>query len=141
MFETLPYTATKDEEIYERLKTSITQHLQSLKTELKLYFLERNEQEAAFAGNLFLTTLNVSDIPDELQDQFYDLQNDLSARDAFHKMALPQFWCAMCESNTQVSELAFRILLPFFTTYICECGFSALVQRNKSTKSIGFIKH
>ena len=39
---------------------------------------------------MFLTALNVSDIPDELQDQFYDYQNHSSARDVFQKMALSQ---------------------------------------------------
>ena len=34
--------------------------------------------------------MNVSDIPDELQDQFYDYQNHSSARDVFQKMALSQ---------------------------------------------------
>ena len=33
----------------------------------------------------------------------------------------------MRESYPQVSELAFRILLPFSTTYISESGISALV--------------
>ena len=39
---------------------------------------------------MFLTVLNVSDIPDELQDQFYNHQNHSSARDVFQKMALSQ---------------------------------------------------
>ena len=86
----------ENEELDERLKTSITQPLQSLKTEFKRYFSELKEEEAAFVGNLSLTTSDGSDIPDELQDQFYDLQNDPSARDVFQEMALSQFWCAMC---------------------------------------------
>ena len=34
--------------------------------------------------------MNVSDIPDELQDQFYDYQNHSSARNGFRTMALSQ---------------------------------------------------
>ena len=34
--------------------------------------------------------MNVGDIADELQDQFYDHQIHLSARDVFQKMALSQ---------------------------------------------------
>ena len=33
----------------------------------------------------------------------------------------------MHESYPQVSELAFRVLLSFAPTYLCENGFSALV--------------
>ena len=107
MFENLSSAVKEDEELDEHLKTSITQHLQSLETEFKRYFPELKEKEAALVRNPFSTALDVSDIPDELQDQFYDLQNDLSARDVFQEMALSQFWCAMRESYPQVSELAF----------------------------------
>ena len=69
-FSSRPTAIKEDEEIDEHLKTLITQHLQSLKTEFKRYFPELKEQKAAFVGNLFLTTLDVSDIPDTLQDQF-----------------------------------------------------------------------
>ena len=79
-----------DEALDECLDTLTTQHLQPLKTVLKQYFPELKEQEAAFVWNPFLTALNVSDIPDKLQDQFYDHQNHSSARDAFQKMALSQ---------------------------------------------------
>ena len=48
-------------------------------------------EEAAFVQNQFSTALDVSDFLDELQDQFYYLQNDLSACDVFQDMALSQF--------------------------------------------------
>ena len=131
----------EDEEFDERLKTSITQHLQSRKTEFKRYFPELKEQEAIFVGNLFLTTLDVSGIPDELLDQFYDLQNGSSARDVFQEMALFQFWCAMCECDPQVLELAFRILLPFFTTYIAaKAGFQLFCMSKQKQKIEGKLK-
>ena len=90
MFENLSSAIKKDQELDERLNTLTRQHLQPLKTVLKQYFPELKEQEAAFVWNLFLTALNVSDIPDVLQDQFYDHQNHSSARDVFQKMALFQ---------------------------------------------------
>ena len=61
----------------------------------------------AFVRNQFSTALDVSDILDELQDQFYDLKNDSSTRDISQEMALSflvalsQFWCAVCESYPQ----------------------------------------
>ena len=57
----------------------------------KRYFSELKEQEAVFVRNPFLTTVDVGDVSDELQDQFYDHQNHSSARDFFQKMALSQF--------------------------------------------------
>ena len=83
MFENLSSAIKEDKELDERLNTSTTQHLQPLKTVLKRYFPELKEQDVAFVRNPFSTTLNVSDIPDELRDQFYDHQNHSSARDVF----------------------------------------------------------
>ena len=100
MFENLS-SAIKNEKLDERLKRSITQHLQSVKAEFKRYFREPKEQEAAFVRNLFSTAL------DELQDQFCDLQNDSFAHDAFQEMTISQFWCAMHESYPQIYEPTF----------------------------------
>ena len=66
MFKNLSSSIKEDEELDGRLKASITQLLQSLKTKFKRYCPELKEQEAALIGNLFLTTLEVPNIPDEL---------------------------------------------------------------------------
>ena len=115
--------------------SSITQHLQSLENEIKRYFPELKENEAAVVRNPFSSALDVADIPDELQDQFCDLRNDSSARDVFQEIPLSQFWCTMYKSYPQLSELAFRILLPFATTYLCESGFSSLVSIKSKSRN------
>ena len=80
-----------DEELDERLNTPITQNIQSLEIVFKRNFFELKEQAVAFAQNQFSTALNVSDISNHLQDQFYDYQNHSSARDFFQKRVLSLF--------------------------------------------------
>jgi len=46
------------------------------------------------------------------------------------KKCLTQFWCAMKQSYQNLTMLAFRCLLPFLFTYLCEAGFSTLVHIN-----------
>ena len=69
MFENLS-SAIKNEKLDERLKTSITEHLQInlFNQSIKRYFPKPEEQEVAFVRNQFSTAL------DELQEQFCDLQ-------------------------------------------------------------------
>ena len=55
MFENLSSAIKEDEELDERLKILITQHLQSLETEFKRYFPELKEKEAALIRNPFST--------------------------------------------------------------------------------------
>ena len=52
MFENFS-SAINNEKLDERLKTSITEHLQSFEAEFKRYFSEPKEQEAEFVRNPF----------------------------------------------------------------------------------------
>ena len=65
--------------IMENLKEEID--LQSLESEIKRYFTELSEQEAAVVRNLFHVSLNVADVPDEVQEEFLELWNESTARD------------------------------------------------------------
>ena len=91
MSENLSSAIKADEELDERLNTPIPQHIQSIEIVFKRKFFELKEQEVAFAQNQFSTASNVSDISNELQDQFYEHQNHSSARDFFQKRVLSLF--------------------------------------------------
>ena len=141
MFERLSsFTSNeKCEELDEQLKTSIVKHLQSMESGFKHYFSELIEQEDRLAKNPFFNSLQAMDIPDEMQDQFYELITDFSACSNYQEKSLNEFWCDVSESYPQIPKLAFRILLPFATTYFCESGFSGSSayenKGNKPTKS------
>jgi hypothetical protein len=129
MFEHLCTTAEASEAgIVENLKEEIGDHLQFLETEMQRYFPELSEDEAAVVRNPFHVSLDVADVPDEVQDEFLELRNDSTARDLFQEKTLTEFWCAMRRSYPNVALLAFRVLVPFASTYLCESGFSTLLQ-------------
>ena len=113
--------------IDEQLKTLIIEYFQSMEYEFQHYFPELKEEEAILARNPFSNSLDVSDIPDEMQGPHIKLKNNSTARDIYHEKSLSQFWCDMTESYPQISKLAFRALLPFATTYLCESGFFTLL--------------
>ena len=73
--------------------------------------------------------MNVSEILDELQDQFYDLQNHSSARDIFSENGtLLVLVCYARILPTRIRTV-FRILLSFATAYLCESAFQLLYIR------------
>ncbi|XP_068238447.1 zinc finger BED domain-containing protein 5-like [Palaemon carinicauda] len=113
------------------LKDEITEHLQSLEKEVKRYFPELSQEQEALVRNPFCT--DVSSIPDEIQDEYLDLRNDSSARDLFKVKSVTQFWCGMYQSYSKISMIALCVLVPFASTYLCEAGFSTLV--NMKTKN------
>ena len=76
-----------------------------------------------------------------MQEQFIDLKNDSTARDVYHEKSLSQFWCDMSESYPQISKLAFRTLLPFATTYLCESGFLTLLHIKTKERNRMKVEH
>ena len=79
-------------EEFEDLKKLIVAHLQSMECEFQRYFPELEGQEAILIQNPFSASLDASGIPDEIQDQYFDLKNDSSARILYHEKSLSQFW-------------------------------------------------
>ena len=84
-------------------------------------------------SNPFCTELDVSSIPDDIQDEFLDLRNDSSAHDFINVKSVTQFCCVMYQSYTKVSMVALRVLVPFASTYLCEAEVSTLA--NIKTKN------
>ena len=112
-----------------------------MELEFQHYFPELKEQEATLAQNPFSNSLDVSDVPAEMQEQFIKLKNDSAARDIYHEKSLSQFWCDMSESYPYISKLAFRILLPFATIYLCESGSSTLLYIKTKEKNRMKVEH
>ena len=69
-----------------------------MESEFQHCFPELKKQEATLARNPFSNSLDVSDIPDKMQEQFIELKNYSAACDVYHEKSLSQFWCDMSES-------------------------------------------
>ena len=53
---------------------------------------------------------------------------------------MTQVWCTMYQSYSKVSMIALRVLVPFASTYLCEAGFSTLVNiktKNRNRLNVG----
>ena len=113
----------------EQLKSEISQHLHALEEELNRYFPDMlDEEKINLARNPFASQLDISKISDDLQDELLEMRNDFSAYDLFVKKPRSQFWVSMQRSYAKISMAAFKIITPFVFTYLCERGFSTIVQ-------------
>ena len=84
--------------------------------------------------SVFCLSGYIAYILDELQDQFCDLRNNSWARDIFQEMPLSQFWWSVREPFPQLSELAFRILLPLPQYISTRVVFSSSSHKNEGSK-------
>ena len=113
----------------EQLKSEISQHLHALEEELNRYFLNMlHEEEINLARNPFAFQFDISKISNDLQDELMEMRNDSSAYDLFDQKPLSQFQVSMQWSYAKISMAAVKIFTLFVSTYLCERGFSTLVQ-------------
>ncbi|XP_077971296.1 protein FAM200A-like [Styela clava] len=109
------------------LKPDIICHLQNLQKEFERYFPEINTSSILLrlARNPFIC--EVEDVPQVIQEEFIELTNDSFAGDQFRTCDLEKFWVKMQRSYPRLGSNALKIIVPFSSIYLCECGFSALL--------------
>ncbi|GFT51954.1 SCAN domain-containing protein 3 [Trichonephila clavipes] len=61
------------------------------------------------------------------EESFIDFTSSGEIKRQFCNKTLFQFWAEVDDEFTELKTKAFRILLPFSTSYLCETGFSAVV--------------
>ena len=113
----------------------LSEHLHAPEKEFNRYFADvAEEQESKLTRNRFSLHLEISKIPDDLKYELLDMKNDSSTRELFLEkslslsLSLSQFWVSMQLLYPKISWAAFKIAVPFVPTYLCERGFSTLVQ-------------
>ena len=114
-------TEITEDDFNENLKEDIISHLRNLLDEFEQYFPEINTGSilVKVAINPFIHKVKI-------QEEFTELTNNSFAKDEFHSCKLEEFWVKMQHCNPRIGIQALNILVPFSSTYLCECGFSAL---------------
>ncbi|XP_059097468.1 protein FAM200C-like [Tigriopus californicus] len=66
---------------------------------------------------------------DLAKDDFIEFQEDPRKKADFERagMDVKQFWCEQISAYPSLAMRAMNVLVPFTTTYLCEIGFSALL--------------
>ena len=77
----------------------------------------------------------VEEVRNDLQDELIDLKNDSTRRDMFDILSIWGFWAKMCTSYPRVTKECITKLLPFSRTYLCESGFSTLMQMKNMSQN------
>ena len=123
----------------ENIRMQISENLKSLSENFAKYFPGISSKDLAFVRNPFLVPdtdiINMFNDIDELQEQFIELQKDSTALDIFTEKSLSSFWSEMLAMYPQVAKAALVHLMPFPSTYLCETGFSTLLNIKSKCRS------
>ena len=71
----------------------------------------------------------MDDLPEDVQENFLDLINNTAAKEDFHlqQLRISDFWAKMLLIFPKISEFAWKVLIPFSLTYLCESRLSPLL--------------
>ncbi|XP_067936823.1 protein FAM200C-like [Watersipora subatra] len=113
---------------FASLLTDIKHHLNSLIAEFERCFPKldpRTEQLMSLTRDPFRR--NVHEIPEQLQEEFFELTNNSALKDDFKELSIEHFWVQAQRLYPNISLAAFKVLIPFASTYLCETAFSAML--------------
>ena len=111
----------------QNIRVQVLEYLSKLEDEFQRYFPEvgMTRDDLSFVSDPF--TAEVHTVPLDFQEEILKLKNDLSVKDLYKQSTLEKFWSDMLSAYQDVSSYAISQLLPFASTYSCECGFSSLL--------------
>ena len=142
MFENLDEALNKTKtKITGKLEVAqlVQTHLASLQKKLQSYFPQLSEMKSKLIRNPFV--VNVQSRPDSIQKEFLDLVNDSFAKDAFKTLTLTKFWTKMSVTYPVVSDIVLKSLVMFPSSYLCEQGFSTLLNMKNKHQSPLNVEH
>ncbi|XP_067929614.1 protein FAM200C-like [Watersipora subatra] len=117
------------------LLTNIKYHLNSLIAEFERYFLKLDPRiEQLMSLTRDPSRRNVHKISEQLQE-FLKLTNNSALKDDFKELPIEHFWVQAQKLYPNINLAAFKMLIPFASTYLCESAFSAMLTKKSKSRS------
>ncbi|KAI6656166.1 hypothetical protein LOD99_1510 [Oopsacas minuta] len=109
------------------LQIEMCEHLDTLQNSFTGYFSSRDLKVEIWIRNHFSTDVNSIDDSDLAKDDIIDLRTKEMLHCEFNSKSLGESWCSLTQVYPRLAKRAMKALIPFATTYLCESGFSGLV--------------
>jgi hypothetical protein len=111
----------------------VLNHLTALEDSMAQYFPHISVEKYDWVRNPYVTSSEpITYLSLEKEEQLAEIQEDRTLRLKYNELPLIRFWMYVKTEYPVIAEEAINILLHFSTTYLCELGFSALINlKNK----------
>ncbi len=114
-------------ESFSTVKSYFLQHLENLSSKMKEYIPTEDFASLFWVNDPFNVNAINLQVPDEIKEEILEIQSDGLLKERFWKIGAASFWLSMKKEKEKTFYLTTRAILPFATTYLCEAGFSPLV--------------
>ena len=94
--------------------------------EFSRYFPDLEAIDLSLVTNPF--NLEPDSVPDADQDEFLEIKFESGVKGLHKELSVKEFWGQVSASYPRIGKQALKTLIPFSSTYLCESGFSTLLQ-------------
>ncbi|XP_062254936.1 zinc finger BED domain-containing protein 5 [Platichthys flesus] len=126
MFPTLEDTLEKTAQPLSSVKPVISAHLSGLRDQFGEYFGEEPLGNQWVRNPFSFPPTVRDDLSIHEEEALVELSSNVDLKQRLVEMPITQFWLSIESEFPHVSAKAMRVLIPFTSIYLCECGFSAL---------------
>jgi len=125
-----------DAAVPEELRQLIVTHLEQLGKSFDGYFPDKDiQQYPAWVRQPFTFDVTTVNVNNPYLDDLIELQQSHMQQVVFGTTTLSSFWCRQMEGYPHLAKAALEVLTPFVTSYLCEQGFSKLVEIKTKKRS------
>ena len=126
MFPTLEYVLENAGLAVASVQQVATVHLKGLRDQFRDYFGEDTKANQ-WVRNPFIFPSELRDgLSIQEEEALLDLSSNMELQQKIREVSLAHFWLSVETEFPSLSIRAMQVLIPFTSTYLCECGFSAL---------------
>ncbi|XP_023813414.1 SCAN domain-containing protein 3-like [Oryzias latipes] len=120
-----------------KISHSVSQHLSHLANKFAEYFPEDPREGHMWVVDPFSVDPTENDValPSHLESQLLEVSTDSTLKGQWGKLDLGSFWIVVSKEYPLLALRAFKVLLPFTTTYLCESGFSTVATTKTKARS------
>src|SRR6218665_4218277 len=120
----------------EKVRKLIVTHLEQLGKSFDGYFPDKDiQQYPVWVRQPFTFDVTTVNVNNPYLDDLIELQQSHMQQVVFGTTTLSSFWCRQMEGYPHLAKAALEILAPFVTSYLCEQGFSKLVEIKTKKRS------
>jgi hypothetical protein len=105
-------------------------HLQTLKQQFETYFPNNFYDKFLWVRDPFHADTHENNLSLSKTEQLIELSNDSGLKMQFRALSLAKFWISpsVRYEYPELSEDALKIVMQFASIYLCEKGFSSLIE-------------
>lgn len=121
---------TRTAKTKENIIKLIYEHLTSLGTQICHYFPDISIDSFDWIRNPFVELLsspNKLELNYKEEEELIEIRNDRTLRIKYSESSLESFWILIQKEYPNIGARALQVLVQFSTSYLCEVGFSTLV--------------